>query len=434
MSKKLRAALLLFAVILLLTIAFWPKQAKQPINMSTNVVSMKDQNSEVNLKKAPQSLVVKSPQEQNSAEQRQAVHEYNKSKELNYLELYRQYQWAQLCQPYFGVKTRFHTDKSLLFDYSAHYLARINARKRQMGEPETTPEAQLKTLDAYMVACEQAGAIAKLFEDSYQINEDNGHITPVKLLLHVLQDMDAETAKEQGIKTQLIIKNDIATKQAEIIALHQGENTWTDAQIAAQEEEIKNVMSQVVANSQNTDESEELKRLLKTLMQQLASQKQKDKTAIHQSISQLEVLFAQANAALNSTDFDVFYLAKTTSEMQEDYSGLGVLWYDFFRKEYGVDYTTPGERMLQLLGMSERHVLNQAAVPAGVLYLCALGEDCSADGMLMTSYCLGFGGFKMTEAACGKDLVTFYNSGYVTPALMQDVQLIMELMEVEYGS
>ncbi|WP_154222816.1 hypothetical protein [Marinicella rhabdoformis] len=356
--------------------------------------------------------------------------------EISYLQVYRKYQWAQLCQPYLNSPFRHKgDDNALVFDYSTHFLAQMTATQRRLGEPEVTSDEQLHRLDAYIAECDQVIAFVEKFESSQSLKANAlAKSDPKIVLLNVLMDMAAESNKEKSIKAMLMVQQGITSVQAEIIALHQGENTWTGAEIAAQEQNIKNLMQQMAANAQNTVNNDELKQELKTLMQQLASQKHKDKTAIKYLIGELMALYAEANAKLKSIDSDVFYLAKTTAEMQSDYSGLGVLWYDFFRKEYGVQYTTPGERMLKLLGMSERHVLNQAAVPAGVLYLCALGEDCSENGLLMTSYCLGFGGFKKTEAACGKDLVTFYNSGYVSPALMQDVQLIMELMEVEYGS
>lgn len=305
--------------------------------------------------------------------------------ESSYLDIYRKYQWAKVCQPYLFEKVEHDKNKQpMVFDYQSKFIEGLNAGKRYLGQEEVTPVAQLQVLDKYIQACESVVELVKIIDEK-------GVRIAEELLLNLLLDFPAKSQKEKDIKRLLNTQNGINTMQAELIS--------------------------VIESSFEGDVEQALSPGEVDLMR-------------HSISSQ----YAQIKTKLPSKDFDVFMLAKTLSEMQAGYAGLGVLWYDFFRRDYQVTYTTPGEEMMRLLSIKERHVFNQAALPAGLLYLCSLGDDCSANGLMMTSYCLGLNGLKSSPASCGKDLLAFYLEGFVTPNLMQDVELILELMEVEYGS
>lgn len=66
---------------------------------------------------------------------------------------------------------------------------------------------------------------------------------------------------------------------------------------------------------------------------------------------------------------------------------------------------------------------------AGYLYLCDLGQDCSATSTITRDYCLGLNGLPKTVSACGQDVRTFYQTHYISPNIWPDVQTMLVTMK-----
>ncbi len=89
---------------------------------------------------------------------------------------------------------------------------------------------------------------------------------------------------------------------------------------------------------------------------------------------------------------------------------------------------------MQMMGVSDASYFRFAANPASLLYLCALGHDCSASSQLSIQMCLGLNGFQSRVEACGLDVESYLLNHHLSPNQVEDVLLVLEAMEVEYGS
>ena len=88
--------------------------------------------------------------------------------------------------------------------------------------------------------------------------------------------------------------------------------------------------------------------------------------------------------------------------------------------------------MMAAMEVKDRHLFSHAANPATLLYLCALGYNCEANGVLATELCLTL--WSESPKACELPVDLFFIEHGLSPNLLEDVLTLYQWMEQVYGA
>jgi len=142
-------------------------------------------------------------------------------------------------------------------------------------------------------------------------------------------------------------------------------------------------------------------------------------------------------AVLNTPYPDSFEMALKLLEFR---TGHDAFIYDVSKlRSYKIDhglideYVSPAHQLQQIAGINHDGIFMASLSAASNLYMCYLGDDCSADSKFIRRYCLGIPFDPVTyPEACDMDLVSFYTDVLLTENQQLDVFLLLDYMIESY--
>jgi len=198
-----------------------------------------------------------------------------------------------------------------------------------------------------------------------------------------------------------------------------------------------------VANQSSAEGGPDLNSLLDALDQVRDQQEAMDATAAvvqrrrQQLVSDTVDLELNFRQQLNPDHLDAFIEAMNALEFSESFNlQLNPEFAKFTLKDavqYVPEYIAPSQVLYEVSPIREATHYNILALPAGHLFLCQIGADCSAESPLVMELCLGQHFQPIHAAACGQDLVSFYQQAFLSPNQKTDVETVLALMETYYG-
>ncbi|KAA3639793.1 MAG: hypothetical protein DWP95_09785 [Proteobacteria bacterium] len=349
---------------------------------------------------------------------------------LTYLAVYRQWQNAQACKPFFQHWQQF--------GIQADPTDMVRPAQKFYGMPDYLPNekqplvgAQRTTLNHWQKICHELVRDYGIFTDD---NTANATLTNniADSIEHLLLNKSPKTAKEQALHST---RNIAALWQNSFNHLERvlaGTNSLSADEIISIEDELdqlsrrKGALNAQFSNDLSDDEVDAIFTELASisdhetaLAEQLNDQKLIDKEALTQAVNTFQSHDQKLNQSLHSRDADVFFEALHTIEGLYSYD-LTILGFSRYRYNKADSYRiTPDQMVLAYSEWQNSHLQDDALRYATHLYLCDLGWDCSSNSALMMQYCLRH--YYTYPDACGVDVTRFYQQYLISTNRMIDV-------------
>ena len=352
---------------------------------------------------------------------------------LTYLQVYRQLQKVQACQPYFR-KWQAEGIKADLTNIVRPATRLFGAPDYLPTEPQPISAGQQTMLNQWQAIClnlwHEYGVFSLERTDLPTLVNDIS--TDIERFLNTLP---TKTAKEIAIKNARKIAVQWQQSYKNLEQTLVGEDSVDEAQLLAWREEIerlKTLRTQISKEFRTIDNpsDEETNNMIEQQMElyeqitaiekQITAQKAVNKDAL----AQAETAFESQNQALNKLlygrDGDVFFEALRTLEGQQS-NRITTIGFNYNRFGKANSYrVSPDQMVLENSQWQSTHTQSNTLKYAAHLYLCDIGWDCSSESIIMLQYCL-FDVYTHPDA-CGLDLRTFYQRHLISTNHMMDIR------------
>ncbi len=415
------------------------KPSKEPYNFKQpNLVTLQaDETTKVLEPKIPEVMAIHESQAVGFEEFQRETPQKGNAEVLSYLEIYRTYEWHELCRDY-HIELRQAESKDTAIDFVNAFHERHRKRRDELRYGPFHPnEAQDQVLAEYTMRCQSIAENEALQMPEF---EQANYFSLGLVLTELLQTESAKTDKEKRIKQAFLATMQVDQARDELWGLNRGYSSMSEEEQLAMMEKIAALMQEATLSREGAESvtldanHPAIKEMLRLQKKMQESVNQDSEAIVLAETRYIDALHAM-EPLLHSPDPDVFYMAKQKAENMSGFDGFGA-----GRSSSGsvgdsmARYLLPSQKLMSEIGISTGTKLSGLVLlPATVLYWCELGGDCSASGRLMTQYCLGLGGWTMHVDACGVSAHTFYENCHLTRGQKMDVALLNDWIQAYYG-
>lgn len=365
-------------------------------------------------------------------------------KGVSYLTVFRHYRQAQLCQKYIREKRMalmYHES----FDFPEHIWnkAQENMAPNPDGSIDPMPEPLLQVATSHAKKCEK---LLTVWREVFA--KERGWSSVEGDFKQVLMSKKASSAKEKKLKELIEYDQRMADLFRTIFSTIEGTDTWTPSQIQSFHAKIKQLNGLRTPNPDADPmiqtRNDEIQAEVNRLYQQYSEQKQSNKPLAKQLVAELSALLMKTRGDLKTVDPEVFLLAKAITEVipsDRPFAVFGLSNHESLSQTPGLenlverDYVPTSKAFINTIAphQGNQFLFFSTLKMAESLYYCSIGGDCSANGDLMTDWCLGLSYSKMNFEACGQDLLESELYAQLTTGQLHDINWMLTTLEAFYG-